>query len=398
MSLLNDALRKKDSEGQSPSVPLESLAPAPKKKKKIYLLSALVVLCVLGGTALVALNLFFLEDQGSLIASAPQRIEAKRLSVTPPAAPAVSEPPLAVKLPAKAPATKKVETVKSSVAQHRVAKVVKETKPVLAAEAKKDTSPPKPRAAGAKKTKTLSVRPLPASPVSVADSVVSVRAKVQPVPASQVQLPAVVDPGTDFSASVLSDGMTPFFEKGQSYQAESLHKKSIVMYRTVLDTHPEHRESLFRLASAQIESGAYGDAYATMVRLHALDNSNPKVLINKAVAAIGSGMTEQALADLKSAERLGGSAFDIHLHKGVALSRSEKLRDAIASYRKAETIQPQSQELVLNLAVALDKNGDHAEALDYYGTYLGMDISAEQQQQVRRRYRTLRLYLDGLKG
>lgn len=132
----------------------------------------------------------------------------------------------------------------------------------------------------------------------------------------------------------------PFYRKAISYHRRGELQKAIRMYLEVLKNRPDHRDALFNLASAYIETSSFSEAYPLLQRLRDRDPDDPQVLLNSAITEIGLGRPHGALSHLKRAGFLNAPGFAVYLHRGIALSQLGKLDKAIIWYKRAEEIHP----------------------------------------------------------
>ena len=189
---------------------------------------------------------------------------------------------------------------------------------------------------------------------------------------------------------------SPFYTKAKALHRQQRFSEAIAFYRQALTLTPDHAGCRFNLATAQIASGAFEEAYPLLKALAASAPPNPDTLLNLAIAEIGTGRLEAAAASLEMARALPGAPqFEIHFHRGVLYSRSGRPQAAIASYRQALALKPGHSSVLFNLALAYDRLGQYPQALDYYLRSLSAadGLGAEGGDQTRRRIQQLQTYL-----
>jgi Flp pilus assembly protein TadD len=190
----------------------------------------------------------------------------------------------------------------------------------------------------------------------------------------------------------------PFYLKAVSYHRRNELGKAIQMYQEVLRKNPEHYEALFNLASAYLTEASFSEAYNILQKLHELDPENPQVLLNLAIAEIGLGRPRKAMSYLNESDALeDASQFEICFHKGVAMSKLHMLNEAEVWYMRAEELNPNHSRLIFNMAVVYDKLQRYQEALRYYGAFLKNEgaQSAHEKKEVENRIKAIRVYMAG---
>jgi tetratricopeptide (TPR) repeat protein len=189
---------------------------------------------------------------------------------------------------------------------------------------------------------------------------------------------------------------SPFYTKAKALHRQQRFSEAIGFYRQALTLNPDHAGCRFNLATAQIASGAFEEAYPLLKALAASAPPNPDIQLNLAIAEIGTGRLEAAAASLEMARALPGAPqFEIHFHRGVLYSRSGRPQAAIASYRQALALKPGHSSVLFNLALAYDRLAQYPQALDYYLRSLSAadGLGAEGGNQTRRRIQQLQTYL-----
>jgi len=190
----------------------------------------------------------------------------------------------------------------------------------------------------------------------------------------------------------------PFYLKALSYHRRNELGKAIQMYQEVLRKNPEHYEALFNLAAAYLTDALFSEAYDILQKLHELDPENSQILLNLAIAEIGLGRPRKAISYLNESDALEDtSQFEICFHKGVAMSKLDMLNEAEIWYKRAEELNPNHPRLNFNMAVVYDKLQRYQEALRYYGAFLKNEgaQSAHEKREVENRIKAIRVYVAG---
>lgn len=364
MSLLNDALKKKQREehGQV-GFPGGNSRPSAPSRARLYTLLGVAGLVAAG----VAFMLVYSSD------SEPPARRIRQVDTTPAPAPpapvvaasAVPPPAVTVTPVTTAPPASKtvVKATPPKVSPPRTAVVA----PPAAAEA----APPVPDTA--------------ASPPSTADA-------TQP-PVATAAPPSPL-PGQVEESDELDPALQPYYEKAQSYQKQKRYGEAASFYRQILQQAPRHQDSRRHLTTCLLESGRYREAYDLALPLSRELPDDAIVWLNLAIAEIGIGENRQALLHLQEAERRNGHRFEIFLNRGVAASRLGEWDQAFAAYHAAEAVSPGGSALLFNLGLASDKTGKLADAAGYYEAFLKSAAPEHpQRQQVAERLQAIRRHL-----
>lgn len=220
-------------------------------------------------------------------------------------------------------------------------------------------------------------------------------AEVAPLPREPIGEP---DAGQTPKQAVKSDpDKDLFYQKARSYHRNGRLTDAMRLYRQVLDTSPGHPEAMLNLAAAAIQQGSYIDAQPLLEQLERSRQRPQGVLLNLAIVSIGKGAPKQALTYLdRAAATSDASPWEIRFHRAVALARMNRLAEALVLYQAAEAEQPEAPGLQFNLAVTCDALGLYPEALAHYKAVLHAvaEPSEADQVTITQRIRTLGRYLD----
>jgi tetratricopeptide (TPR) repeat protein len=429
MSLMNDALRKKNREATgAPEAPGFSEAvrqPRPTRKRWAVLTAATLTTAA----ALIGIHLWQPDAGGSLLMktqpSAHSRpsihLAARAASQTQRPADVQSEPvPTGAGMPATGIADETPGTA-GRLSPEPVSTPVRATTTPEAAAARLSavgqdvakpmatTVSPEPETTGAPAgasretidTASRAFEPGPRSTIQVGTPPASTprreRAQSAPpppraqstgakTPVEPVRQPAEPDQDTEL-----------FYKKARSYHRSGRLSEAIRFYRQVLKLRPHHPAAMLNLAAATMQMGNYSDA---LPLLKLLEQSQPRprgVLLNLAIAAIGVNDPEQALSYLDRAnEESDASPWDIRFHRALSFSRMNRLPEALALYREAETERPDDPRLQFNLAVTCDALGLYPQALVHYEAALRTASNRPETDSatLAQRIRTIQQYLD----
>ena len=386
MSLLNDALRKRDRErrpaGEIPAGPAVAQAPL-RRGSRVFKLAVLAAGLLFVG----ALGVAFLLP----IRPAPSNPGSARASVVAiPATNPQTAPPSAETAPVAAAAA-----AASPLAGHDhrgQSTEGPEDDPAVAAAA----APAQAGQPAAENTANIAAAgetpaPLPDEPTP-------------PVPASPEgpppESPRRHPPGpVAAKAPAPVEAPTPverYYRKARSSHRQGRLERAVALYREVLRLAPRHTEARFNLASAYIDLRAFDKAAAIAEELHLQQPDSPQVLINLAIARIGLKRYGEALQLLDRAQASPrASPFTIWLHKGIACRGLGQLEAAVGWYHKAEALNPDHPRLLFNMALAYDRLEAYRQAVHYYEAYLRQAATETDQprKDVRRRMTALRAYL-----
>lgn len=187
-------------------------------------------------------------------------------------------------------------------------------------------------------------------------------------------------------------GTDQFYNKALAYHRRGRLTDAIRFYQQVLKSNSDHQYAMMNLTAVYIEQGNYVDAQPLLERL-ALCTPRPRgVLLNLAITAIGTGNPEKALDFLDSAAAVSdASSWEIRFHRAVAFARMNRLEAAMNLYNEVALERPDDSRLRFNLAVTCDELGRYRQALAHYERFVNLVPMAPDS--VNQRIRTLRRYL-----
>jgi len=199
-----------------------------------------------------------------------------------------------------------------------------------------------------------------------------------------------------YKPSSIPKSEEPFYLKAVGFHRRNELQKAIQMYQEVLKKNPRHYNSRFNLASAYLKTSSFPEAHSILDKLNKSKKRNPQILLNLAIAEIGMGRPQKAISYLNDADALKGRPeFELCFHKGVALSKLGRLDESVAWYKKAEQHNPGHSRLIFNMAVVYDKLQKYQDSLTYYEAFLknGKIISPKERTEVEKRIRTIMVYM-----
>ena len=435
MSLMNDALRKRDREARqtpAPESPFQDSGWRTNKKRLYWL--AVVVLII--SSALIGIHFVqSIADNQPLIVNrkypdAPSPLWEKapmpstngkesdaaavnrtREEDEPPKAntDATQSPETAEDNPVRKPTVQvsgpsipeptatAADTAPQSQELHKIVRI--DTKPDLpAAAAQKQTNPnhsrnlePIPPQLGSTGKKITVTVPPPKDRIHQHHS-----GNVQP---SATNIGRPQDDSADIDATFgrSSEQIEPFYRKALANHRDGHLSEALRLYRKVLMADPDHKGAIMNLAAIALAKANYREAQSHLKRLEHAQPRQPGVLLNLAIAAIGTGDYPTALTYLDRA-RLESDAptWDIRFHRAVAYSHLNRPQDALEIYEAALEERPYDPRLRFNLAVSYDRLERYEEALSQYEAVVQYkDASMKiDEAAIAWRIKTLRRHLD----
>jgi tetratricopeptide (TPR) repeat protein len=383
MSLLNDALRKKDREQHPPVEGAAGLAPRPappRKRKRLFWIAGIGTVALLAAGLGIGLVLHAIETPAASMRTASAGRTAA--DAPPQAAAAMANADLAPGTAVEAiPSPDRPRTVSADTASADPA----------AADAAADLG----RAADRQASPEADL-PRPQGPVREPRRAPALKASAGERAATPNPGKAAAHDAPPPAAADEKVRAERYFRKALSYHRQGRLPRAIALYREALQLQPNHADARFNLIAAYIDTGEFDQARRIAETLCRQDGANPQVLTNLAVAHIGLGQFREALDLLDRASASpGASMFTVWLHKGIACRGLDAPDAAIHWYQKAEALNPDHPQLLFNLALAYDSRQDYEKALQYYRAYRERTTGDEDREQkgIRRRIAALQSYL-----
>lgn len=186
-----------------------------------------------------------------------------------------------------------------------------------------------------------------------------------------------------------------FYRKALACHRSGRLAEAARFYRNVLKTDANHRQALLNLAAVYIEQGDFNEATPILKQLEGFDLRPNGVLLNLAITSLGNDDPEAALSYLDQAAETADAPFwQIQFHRALALARLNRLSEALALYKKVESKRPDDYRVQFNLALTYDALKDYPQALHYYAKMLKADQTSEKDRSsIVRRVELLRRYL-----
>jgi Flp pilus assembly protein TadD len=385
MSLLNDALRKKDREQRSPGKVAgdfsQGAAPRNKRHRRYGMVAILAALLLVIGVG-VGLIVYSFEATSVLALEPPPGKGTEDISGAEAAPLPTQEVPAALEgTTAPSPETRASRTTTASVSRQPIPVASSDTRPGDAHASRPpdrvpvpdplDSAPETPDRRREKVADQTAARP------AAANATATVRETFPPAgPAPQAER---------------------YYRKALSYHRQGRMDRAIALYREVVQLQPQHFDAHFNLVSAYIDTREFAKAHRIATELYRQDSTNQQVLANLAIAKIGLGQSREALRLLDQVADLPHAAmFTVYLHKGLACRNLDQMEAAIGWYQSAEELKPDNPQLLFNLALAHDRQQHYREAVHYYQAYMQQVQDDEQGRtikDIRRRIHTLRSYV-----
>ena len=145
-----------------------------------------------------------------------------------------------------------------------------------------------------------------------------------------------------------------------------------VIFEDLLRRHPNHFDSVRRLAMIAVETGRHADAVTLCCQALEINPASAEAYIDMGSAMLGLGQAQAALECIDAAIQLDGTAAQAHNNRGLALKALGRLQDAEACYRQAITLDTGSKEAWLNLGVVQRQLNLHDAALASYAQAIAL--------------------------
>jgi Flp pilus assembly protein TadD len=385
MSLLNDALRKKDREQRSPGKIAgdfsQGAAPRNERHRRHWMVAILAALLLVIGVG-VGLIVYSFEATSVLALEPPSNKRAGDV-IGADAAPMPTEEMRAALEGTTAPSPE------MPTSRTPPASVSGQPMPV-------DSIDTRPGDVHASRPPEGSPAPDPLDNVS--ETADRLREKVSDQTAARPAVVPLLPTGRETSPPAGSAPQAErYYRKALSYHRQGRMDRAIALYREVVQLQPQHFDARFNLVSAYIDTREFTKAHRIASELYRQDSTNQQVLANLAIAKIGLGQSREALQLLDQVADLPHAAmFTVYLHKGLAYRNLDQLETAIGWYQSAEELKPDNPKLLFNLALAHDRQQHYREAVHYYQAYMQQVQDDEQGRtikDIRRRIHTLRSYV-----
>ena len=418
MSLLNDALRKRNFEQSDPGqLPLSiSMGKIHREKRRMRRLIAAAIVIA---TA-VAIFLIITWQQSPMDLAA---IDYPRITVRPTvdASDAV-EPPLAKdgRPPAPLPETpntdgpvvEKVQGPESTEAPEKRAATDNSSEFEITAAPERLTPPNTKVENEEKRAETIVNKPSgnegAFAKTITADQKVLTAPLKNPEPKKKVQPPAPpMSPQVEKTLTAEVNNKAVFsqstdagalYEKARQYHRRRMLPQAIAMYRQAAAIDPNHFNARFNLTSAYLDDEQYDNALTLATALHRQWPDDPRVVMNLAVAQIGCGRPQMALELMDGIiEHADAPLYEIYFHKGISYRKLDQPAKAVDWYERALKIHGDDPKLLFNMALALDQLQQYASAAGYYRQYLdrAADLDNAIKEQIRNRITVLQTAAQG---
>lgn len=205
-------------------------------------------------------------------------------------------------------------------------------------------------------------------------------------------------PVTDFaSKKVSTDNVTSFFLTGARYQRDGRTREAATIYNKILQRKPKYKKARINLAVAYIQLKRFDASRRILENLYHDYPNNPTILLNLAIVKTEFKEYSSALHLLNLAEKANGPQFQILLNKGIIFRKMGRIGDALRIYEAAGVLQPQNPKLLFNQAIAFDAARNYQRAISSYSAFLDSShTDHSKDKQVERRLQQLYSYLSSL--
>ena len=140
-----------------------------------------------------------------------------------------------------------------------------------------------------------------------------------------------------------------------------------LIYREVLQRHPEQPDALHFLGMIAFQRGRFAEAVQSISSAIARNPQMPEMRVNRGLALAATGQFEAALADHEAAIALRPEFPQAHQHRADALQALGRADEALAGYDRALALQPTLAAAHASRGDALQALGRYEEAVEAYG-------------------------------
>jgi predicted O-linked N-acetylglucosamine transferase (SPINDLY family) len=157
----------------------------------------------------------------------------------------------------------------------------------------------------------------------------------------------------------------------QHHQAGRLQEAE-VLYRRILQTHPDHSDALHGLGLIAHQVGRHEAAVDLIGKAIAINSAVPEYHNNIGEAYRAQGKRVEAGNCYRLAVALKPDYAEAYNNQGLVLQEQGKLEEAVAHYRQALALKPAYAGASYNLGNALREAGKLGEAADQYRQALAL--------------------------
>ena len=138
------------------------------------------------------------------------------------------------------------------------------------------------------------------------------------------------------------------------------------IYRTLLQSRPEHADTLFGLGALCRQARRFDEAVSLLTHVVALDADNAAAHNELGLALAELNRPEAALAQCRRAVALRPDFIEAYNNLGSMLLLGGRAVEAASQFEAALALKPDSAEILSNLGNALAAAGRHAQALESF--------------------------------
>ena len=153
-----------------------------------------------------------------------------------------------------------------------------------------------------------------------------------------------------------------FVARGLLRFAEKARRPELADYEKALAIDPNHREALYNLAAAYLESSKVPAAADKVKRLKILVPQEGLVYYLEGLLRGREGRLKEEIKCYERARELDSDMVAVHYNLGVALQEAGRAAEAIDAFRVAMDLEPESLDIYLNLGSAYFDEGRNDDA------------------------------------
>ncbi|MEM7468279.1 MAG: tetratricopeptide repeat protein [Pseudomonadota bacterium] len=156
------------------------------------------------------------------------------------------------------------------------------------------------------------------------------------------------------------------FLRGVIAEGQERPSDAISQFRTVIQSYPDHREALQKLARLFFESGDTTQAIEYLQRLTALDPNNEVYRKQLGAAQLAAGRLDNAFDELMDMDISIENQTDANFLAllGSAYSKQGQYTEGVESLQRAYELAPDSTPIAIQLALSYLRGGDSTKASD----------------------------------
>jgi tetratricopeptide (TPR) repeat protein len=170
-----------------------------------------------------------------------------------------------------------------------------------------------------------------------------------------------------------------YYKKGVSYQQEGKFSQALDSYQKALILNPGHEQARVNLASVLLQTGRFKEAEEQLILLHALRPKDQKILFNMGLLLYRLAQYPSAQDKLEQLLKINPFHLEACLLLASIHEEKGEMSKAVELCRQAYHIDTQSPAALYKLARALDISGERSEAAKFYQLYLKSDLGKDSE-------------------